>query len=103
MSRPKRRYAKLWDTLKLMKTVAIVPTLSKDPEICKKWAKTVRKAVQKEKYLDESFRVRYANSELTSTLDFDRKTVSFKLDLGTVPSVIDFDDTNASNPEEGNE
>jgi hypothetical protein len=102
-TKPKRRYAQLWDTLKQMKSVAIVPTLSKDPAVFKKWSKTVRKAVQKEKYLDEPFRVRYPRAELTSKLDFDTKTLRFKLDLGTILSVRDFEGLTGSKPEEGNE
>ncbi len=101
--KPKRRYAQLWDTLKQMKTVAIVPTLSKDPALFQKWSKTVRKAVQKEKYNDEAFRVRYPRAELTSQLNRETNTVHFKLDLGTILSVSDFEGLTGSEPEEGNE
>jgi hypothetical protein len=99
----KRRYAQLWDTVKTMKTVAIVPTLSKDPAVFKKWAKTVRKAVQKEKYNDETFRVRYPRAELTSFLNHETYTVHFKLDLGTILSVTDFEGLTGSEPEKDNE
>ena len=78
-----RRYQSLWSTLKQFKIAAITPSMTKDPAIFSKWVRAARKGVQKEKYHDENFRVRYPHAELSSHIDpRDETKLVFELSLG---------------------
>lgn len=86
----RRKYQELWLTVKQYKQAAIIPSLSKDPAVFKKFASTVRRAVQKEKYQDTRFRVKYPHAKLESYVIEDELKLVFKLDLGVTLDLNDF-------------
>lgn len=44
-----------------------------------KYAKTYRKAVQKEKYRDDAFNIRHPAARISSTIDYENAKVNFTL------------------------
>ena len=92
MSEPKP----LWETLKQFKIAALIPSRSKEPEVFKRWVTAARKGVQKEKYKDDAFRVRYPNAVLSSHIHpTDDTKLVFELHLGySSASVADLGDNN---------
>tara|TARA_Y100000588_G_C14066958_1_gene844044 strand:- start:281 stop:559 length:279 start_codon:yes stop_codon:yes gene_type:complete len=77
----RRRWAEVWQTLKELKRASLIPSNSENPEVVRRFMRTARKGVQKEKYEDDAFKVRYPFAKLTSTIEGNKLT--FVLDLGS--------------------
>ena len=80
MSKPNRKYSEPWLLLKQNGTIKVQISHSENDVVIKRYSKTYIRGVQKEKYSDESFRVRFPNAELSSEIDFTTGTVTIKLD-----------------------
>jgi hypothetical protein len=85
-----RTYQQLWNDIKQYKQGAIIPTISKERSTFEKFVSTIRRAVQKEKYLDTRFRVKFPNAKLTSKVLYDERKLVFELDLGIPLDIQDF-------------
>ena len=77
----KRMYQVAWEHLKEKQKVKLEVTRSKDAALFTRSVKTIRKAIQKEKYIDDRFRLMYPDALITSTLDADSNTITFHLEL----------------------
>lgn len=64
-----RRYQPVWETLKTQLQVSVKLTRSDDPLVIKKYARTFRKAVQKEKYIDDDFKFKFPYATLTTEIE----------------------------------
>lgn len=78
MKRKLRKYEEPWNVLKQNGSVSILITQSDDEKVIAKYAKTVRKAMQKEKYLDDNFRIKYPKAVINSVLE--GKKLRFTID-----------------------
>lgn len=88
MAERKRTYAEPWRVLKSMGAVSMKIVGAELTEATiKKYAKTYRKAIQKEKYLDEAFRWKYPNSKIESEVDYTTATIRFTLHLNNFHNV----------------
>lgn len=85
----KRRYEPIWERLKEDREVEVIiqPSSLKDYQI-KRQARTVRKAITKEKYQDIDFRKEFPFAELESFLH--DRVLSFKLVLNSANPFKDF-------------
>jgi len=75
-----RAYTPHWVRLKDAGIIIVDITESNDPAVQKRLLRTLRKAIQKEKYNDTNFRALYANATLSSKAE--GKRVTFTLDKG---------------------
>lgn len=74
-----RRYEPVWELLKTNLEVAVKLTKSDEPTVIARNARTFRKAVQKEKYNDEKFKLRFPDATLISEID--GNSIKFELHL----------------------
>ena len=86
MGDKERKYEEAWRILKAtgavnMSMISTSKSTTLSAVTKAKYIKTYRKALQKEKYNDVDFRIRYPNSKLSSTIDVIAGTINFVLEL----------------------
>lgn len=86
-----RLYLEPWKVLKAHGSVSLIPTSSKDPDKVKRFVRAARKGIQKEKYKDIPFRLKYPDSKLSSEVDEATNKITFTLNLGMTYSLDDFE------------
>ena len=80
MTKLKRKYYESWKHLKQSFIIKAQLTTSDSANTIKRFSRTFIRGVQKEKYQDTAFRVKYPNAELTSDIDLSTGIVTIKLD-----------------------
>ncbi len=97
----KRTYEEPWNVLKTTSSVVMRVVGSSDPKVVAKFAKTYRKALQKEKFRDETFRLKYPNAYMSSVVE--GSDVKFKLHYNeyTALEVEEFECDASNNSNEG--
>lgn len=85
----KRQYEPLWEALKEHRKVELIlqPEQLTERQLLNQ-TKTLRKAISKEKYMDEVFRLQYPHAEVTSVRS--HRTVTFRLSLNDADPFTDF-------------
>ncbi len=86
----KRQYQPLWEALKEVGSVELIlqPAELTERQLLRQTA-TLRKAVSKEKYMDETFKLDFPDAEVTS--DRVARVITFKLELNSAdPFGVDF-------------
>lgn len=88
-TRKVRQYEAVWLALKEQKSVEILlqPDRLTEKQLLRQTA-TFRKAVSKEKYMDEEFKLQFPDAEVTSTRV--HRTITFKLELNYADPFTDF-------------
>lgn len=85
-----RTYAEPWNVLKSMGSVTMkIVGVDLTTAAVTKWAKTYRKAMQKEKYNDDAFRIRYPNAKIESVVDYENAAVRFTLKLNHYENITE--------------
>jgi hypothetical protein len=79
MARKMRKYESCWKLLKERGYVKVRLTNSEEPTVIARNVKTFRKAVQKEKYMDENFKYEFPHATIESTVE--GSFISLKLKL----------------------
>ena len=84
-----RKYEVYWETLKRDGTIAIAITskLTTIPQLEVAFNQ-LKRAIQKEKYLDIHYKQRCPNAILSSELDFGEKIIKFKLDSKNIDDLL---------------
>lgn len=80
-TKPKRKYQEAWEHLKTSGIIQIKPTLSVEPTVIRKYFRTYTKAIKKEKYLDEQFRLSYPYARLSFKADLEQAMLEVILEL----------------------
>jgi hypothetical protein len=79
---PDRMYSGMWRRLKANLTLQVMVTTSNSPEVRTKLIRTLRKALQKEKYRDLNFRAEYPNAVLETKVLPDGAILDIRLITG---------------------
>lgn len=82
MAKAPRLYEEMWGKVKDNPVIHVEVTTSTDPIVRDRLVRTLRKALQKEKYIDLSFRVLYPDAKLITTILPNGTTLEVKLDKG---------------------
>lgn len=85
MSRPKRKYEDLWNIIKESDSVKVQLTSSTVQSVIDQHYKTVKKAVTKEKYIDDNFKRKYPFAVLNSSLE--GNVIKFTLELNNFTNI----------------
>jgi len=78
-NKSKRKYTRAWELLKANKTILAEVTLSDSSVVINRYARTYIRGIQKEKYLDDTFRLANPFAQLTSEVT--GNTVRITLEL----------------------
>lgn len=81
IGRKLRRYERSWILLKKHHVLTIVVTTSNNLKAYHQHANTIKRAIQKEKYNDEAFKVKHPDAIINCTKSEKDKTIRFSLDL----------------------
>lgn len=82
MAKKKRLYQPYWELLKKHLKIKVEVTTSARPEVQVQSIATLRKALQKEKYLDVAFRAIYVEAKLVTEVVDGGKALLITLDRG---------------------
>lgn len=82
MAKKQRMYHQHWSLLKQHGKLLVETTNSNDKAVQKNLIRMIRRAVQKEKYLDLAFRATYPNAEIETIVHPSNKVVEFLLNKG---------------------